>query len=54
MTAFSWQVLLFGLVLIIIGWFIAAVPSETVWLYPAIGLSFVGGGVLSFIAVLKD
>lgn len=49
-----WQSILFGILLIIVGWVIASVESEPAWLYPAMGLTFVGGGVVTFISTLKS
>jgi len=50
----TWQAILFGILLIIVGWAIASAPSSPVWLYPAMGLTFVAGGVVTFVAMLKD
>ena len=50
---FSWQAVLFGIALILVGWVVAASPSSPVWLYPAMGLTFVGGGMVTFIAMVK-
>lgn len=49
----SWQGILFGIVLILIGWVVASAPSSPVWLYPAMGLTFVGGGIVTFVAIFK-
>lgn len=49
----SWQAILFGIALILIGWIVASVPSNPIWLYPAMGLTFVGGGLVTFIATMK-
>ncbi len=50
----SWQGILFGIVLIIVGLGIATGHSEPVWFYPTAGLSFIGGGILSFVMVMKQ
>lgn len=50
----SWQGILFGIALIIAGLAIATGHSEPVWFYPATGLAFVSGGILSFVVVAKN
>jgi len=52
--ALSWQAILLGILLIIVGWAITAIPSSPIWLYPAMGLTFVAGGVITFAAMLKN
>lgn len=49
----SWQGILFAIVLIVIGWIIASMSSNPIWLYPAMGLTFVAGGIVTFIAVIR-
>ena len=51
---FSWQAILFGILLIIVGWAIASASSNPIWLYPAMGLTFVSGGIVTFVATLRD
>ncbi len=51
--ALSWTGILFGIVLILIGWAVASAPSNPIWLYPAMGLTFVGGGIVTFIGTIK-
>jgi len=50
----SWQGILFGIVLIIVGLALATGHSDPVWFYPAAGLSFICGGMLSFAMVVKS
>ena len=50
----SWQGILFGIVLIVVGLALATGHSEPIWFYPAAGLSFIGGGILSFVMVMKS
>jgi len=50
----SWQGILFGVALILIGWVVASAPSSPVWLNPAMGLTFVGGGIVAFIATIRE
>jgi len=54
MVSMSWQGILFGIALIISGLAIATGHSEPVWFYPAVGLSCISGGVLSFVMVAKN
>lgn len=50
----SWQTILFGIALILVGWVVASAPSNPIWLYPAMGLTFVGGGIVTFVAMVKN
>lgn len=54
MVDVPWQGILFGILLIIVGLAIAAAHSEPVWLLPGIGISFIGGGALCFVMVLRN
>ena len=53
MGGMSLQSLLVGIALILIGWAITSAPSNPIWLYPAMGLTFVAGGVVTFATMLK-
>ena len=54
MTRLSWQSLLVAIALILTGWTITSAPSDPIWLYPAMGLTFVAGGVVTFATILKN
>ncbi|MHB8601944.1 MAG: hypothetical protein ACYC6W_09310 [Nitrosotalea sp.] len=49
------QTLLVGVALIIVGIYVISIPSPTQpFLFPAMGIVFIAGGVVAFIATLRN